>query len=111
MKLLFDQNLSYKIVNYLPLEYKGSSHVRQLGLQSATDREIWQYAKSENFTIITQDYDFIDLIALQGFPPKVILLRIKNYKVNHITSIFTLNYNRILAFDNDLELGSITIYD
>jgi predicted nuclease of predicted toxin-antitoxin system len=46
MKLLFDQNISFRIIkrvkDLLPL----ASQVRLLGLENSEDFEIWEYAKS-----------------------------------------------------------------
>lgn len=53
-------------------------HVRQVGLLGKTDREIWNYAKSHGFAILTRDKDFRDRSFLEGHPPKVIVLRVPN---------------------------------
>jgi predicted nuclease of predicted toxin-antitoxin system len=49
LKLLFDQNLSFKLCRQLLDVFPGSSQVRLLGLAEADDGEIWQYAKAHNF--------------------------------------------------------------
>ena len=46
MKLLFDQNLSRRLVTILATEFPDSAHVGTLGLDTATDREIWDHAPS-----------------------------------------------------------------
>ncbi|HEY7314960.1 MAG TPA: DUF5615 family PIN-like protein [Gemmataceae bacterium] len=46
MKLLFDQNLSHRLVGQLAAEFPGSAHVRDAGLASASDSVIWAYAES-----------------------------------------------------------------
>ncbi len=58
MKLLFDQNLSYRLVQSLQEEYPDSSHVREVGLQEASDAVVWQYAAQQGFAIVTKDADF-----------------------------------------------------
>ena len=45
MKLLLDQNISYKLVNLLADVYPGSKHVRQVGLGESDDLVVWDYAK------------------------------------------------------------------
>ncbi len=45
MKLLFDQNLSPKLVNRLADLFPDSSHVFTLGLDEIEDSEIWRFAK------------------------------------------------------------------
>jgi predicted nuclease of predicted toxin-antitoxin system len=44
MKLLFDQNLSFKLCRQLEDLFPGSSQVNLLGLGTADDRAIWRHA-------------------------------------------------------------------
>lgn len=78
MKLLFDENLSPRLVERLADVYPGSSHVHECGLGSAEDRAIWQYAKDHGLTLVSKDSDFQERSVLQGFPPKLIWLRAAN---------------------------------
>lgn len=78
MKLLFDQNISFRILNSLPEKYKGSTTIKHEGLMNALDIDIWRFAKENGFIIVTQDSDFNDLNSLYGFPPKVIWIRTGN---------------------------------
>lgn len=81
MKLLFDHNLSYKLVARLAREFPGSMQVRMLGLDKADDLAVWRYAASNGFTIVTLDSDYSDLSILHGSPPKVVWLRCGNSSV------------------------------
>ena len=78
MKLLLDENLSRRLVPFLQQDYPGSSQVLLLGLESATDTEVWQFAKDEGFVIVTRDADFEELSLVWGQPPKVIWLKTMN---------------------------------
>jgi predicted nuclease of predicted toxin-antitoxin system len=78
MKFLFDQNISHRILEKLPEQFKESTSVKREGLINASDLTIWEFAKRENFIIVTQDSDFNDLTALNGFPPKIIWIRSGN---------------------------------
>ena len=78
MKLLFDENLSRRMVPLIALHYPGSSQVALLGLEQASDSEIWAYAGEHDFIIVSKDSDFVDWSALSGQPPKVILLKTGN---------------------------------
>ena len=69
MRFLFDQNIFHKILAILPEQFSDSSSVKKEGLINSTDREIWEFAKRNNFIIVTQDSDFNDLNLLLGFPP------------------------------------------
>ncbi|WNZ48608.1 DUF5615 family PIN-like protein [Leptolyngbya boryana CZ1] len=55
MKLLFDQNLSPRLVQRLADLYPDSQHVSFLGLDQADDRILWQYAEQNHFTVVTRD--------------------------------------------------------
>lgn len=78
MKLLFDQNLSRKLVNRLADIFPESSHVQFHELAEKTDTEIWKFAKLNDFCIVTQDADFAERSRLYGSPPKVVWLRCGN---------------------------------
>lgn len=78
MKLLFDQNLSFKLCQAVAEIFPSSMHVRLLGLSEAGDRAIWDYAGLNGFVIVSQDADFAEMAALLGTPPKVIWLRTGN---------------------------------
>jgi predicted nuclease of predicted toxin-antitoxin system len=82
MKLLFDQNISYRILKKLSDFYSGSSHVKSEGLMNASDIEIWEFAKMNHFIIVTQDSDFNDLYLLKGFPPKILWFQTSNLRTD-----------------------------
>jgi predicted nuclease of predicted toxin-antitoxin system len=75
VKLLFDENLSPKLVKQLADLYPDSNHVYHLGIDLVPDEEMREYARREGFVIVTKDSDFSDLCILLGFPPKVIWIR------------------------------------
>lgn len=62
MKLLFDQNISYKLVRKLDGVFANCAHVSNVGLVNSTDISIWNFAKDNNYCIVTFDYDFIDYL-------------------------------------------------
>jgi len=47
MKLLFDQNISFRIVSRIVQRFPDSKHVSDVGLAGAEDPDIWQFAKNE----------------------------------------------------------------
>jgi predicted nuclease of predicted toxin-antitoxin system len=75
VKLLFDENLSRKLVDRLSDLFPNSRHVESEGLTQRSDQQIWEYAKNNEFTIVTADGDFHELVTTFGPPPKVIWLR------------------------------------
>src|SRR5262245_57457912 len=78
MKLLFDQNLSHRLVARLAAEFPGPTHVRDVGLTAAPDPTPWQYAAQQGFIIVSKDNDFQQRALLYGHPPKVIWVRLGN---------------------------------
>jgi len=78
MKLLFDQNISFRLIKRIIDIFPDAKQVRQLGLENSTDTEIFDFAKRNNFAIVTFDSDFCDLNIIRGFPPKIIWIRTGN---------------------------------
>lgn len=75
MKLLFDENLAPSLVPALADVFPQSSHVANIGLGAALDREVWEYAREHNYTLVSKDSDFHELSLLRGYPPKVVWIR------------------------------------
>ena len=79
MKILLDANISWKLVNKLKPIFGECAHVDSIGLNiPANDTDIWNYAFENGFIIITKDNDFLNLMEMKGFPPKVVLLKTGN---------------------------------
>lgn len=53
MKLLFDANLSFRLVEQLNDLYPDSIHVRKIALEKSSDQDIWDYAQNNGFTVVT----------------------------------------------------------
>jgi predicted nuclease of predicted toxin-antitoxin system len=101
MKLLFDQNLSFRLVGQLAVEFPGSAHVRDLGLATASDPDIWTYAATNGFVIVSKDIDFQQRALLYGPPPKVIWLRLGNCTTAAVADLLRLRLADIQAFEAD----------
>jgi predicted nuclease of predicted toxin-antitoxin system len=80
MKLLFDQNISHKIILHITDIISECTHVSAAGLHNFQDIEIWNFAKENGFIIVTLDSDFINFATLYRCPPKVII--IKNFNAS-----------------------------
>lgn len=78
MKLLLDENLSRRLIPLLQTDYPGSDQVVLLGMESASDADVWRRAKTDDFVIVTRDADFQELSLVWGHPPKVIRLKTFN---------------------------------
>ncbi|NEO32563.1 MAG: hypothetical protein F6K36_19450 [Symploca sp. SIO3C6] len=110
MKLLFDQNLSPRLVSRLSDIYPNSSHVFLEGLEQANDQEIWQYSGDNDYIIVTKDSDFNELVVLRGFPPKVIWVRRGNCSTTEIETILRMHQEDIINFCQDQNLGTLTLF-
>jgi predicted nuclease of predicted toxin-antitoxin system len=110
MKLLLDQNISRKLVKKLEGLFLGSNHVYLLGLHEASDEEVWNYARDNGFTIVTQDSDFNERSLVYGYPPKVIWLRTGNVSTQNIKQLLKKHHKDILLFEKDKTLGCLQIY-
>jgi predicted nuclease of predicted toxin-antitoxin system len=87
LRLLFDQNLSRKLVTRLADIFPNASHVQFHGLAEKTDTEIWEFAKLNDFCIVTQDADFAERSRLYGSPPKVVWLRCGNALTDQVETL------------------------
>ena len=75
MKLLLDNNLSPRLVSLLAGQFSTILHVRALNLASAVDRQVWDYARTNDYVIVSNDADFHQMSFLFGAPPKVMWIR------------------------------------
>ena len=103
MKLLFDQNISFRIVNKLIETFPGSKHVSHVGLNDSEDLDIWQFARKEDFVIVTFDSDYFDIGLINGCPPKIIWLRTGNLTTDQIKTLLLSNTDIIKDFISNEE--------
>lgn len=103
MKLLLDQNLSWKLVAELRDNYPDSVHIKQVLSTSADDRAIWDFARDNGFTIVTKDDDFVQRSLLFGHPPKVIWIRLGNCRTEDVAKLLNVVHDALSAFLEDDE--------
>jgi predicted nuclease of predicted toxin-antitoxin system len=99
MKLLFDHNLSPRLVRSLSSLYPDSIHVRDVHLHTADDESVWNYAAVHGFVLASKDADFHQRSFVLGAPPKVIWIRLGNCRTNQI---------EVLLRDHVLEVEAFT---
>ena len=106
MSLLFDNNLSPKLPSLLAADFPGSQHLRDCGLQKAsdpkgaTDFRIWEYALKEGLIIVSKDDDFVALNQLHGAPPKVVWVRLGNCTTKSVLDLLTTYAEAVRALKN-----------
>lgn len=84
--------------------------MRLVGLDTADDRTVWQYAKDNGFAIVTQDSDFHELAMLYGAPPKIVWLKSGNQPRQYVKNVLLKSKERIRAFEEDAEFTVVEIY-
>jgi predicted nuclease of predicted toxin-antitoxin system len=87
MKLLFDENLSHKLVALLSDIFPDSVHVRDIGLKRANDSEIWEYAKNMELSIVSKDSDMHQRSSVFGHPPKIIWIKLGNCSTDEVEKL------------------------
>ena len=110
MRLLFDENLSPRLVERLTDLYPDCMHVREAGLERAPDEAVWNYARENASTLVTQDADFGEMSILLDSPPKVIWLRRGNCSTSEIEKILRAQYQAVVAFHNDLKETVLVLF-
>jgi predicted nuclease of predicted toxin-antitoxin system len=103
VKLLFDQNLSRRLVGQLSTIFPGSTHVVFERLDASDDQVIWEFAKAAGYIIVSKDSDFRQLSFLYGHPPKTVWLRIGNAPTKTAAELLIENADSVVAFVNDID--------
>lgn len=81
-----------------------------IALDEVTDREIWDFATRERFTIVTLDADFSDIATLRGAPPKVIWLRCGNQSTAFIARLLRNRAVLITDFIANSDAACLELY-
>lgn len=111
MKLLFDHNISHKLVARVGDLFPESTQTRLLNLGRTNDPQLWLIAKTHGFLFVTKDRDVAELAILRGAPPKVIWLRVGNCKTAVIERALRANYSAIEDFVQDPQRVVLELFD
>jgi len=95
LKLLFDENLSFRLPRVLAEHFPGSLHVEDVDLDQSDDVAIRRYAVEHGFTIITKDADFAEHCLVKGAPPKVVWIRRGNCSTATVESLLRVHREEI----------------
>jgi predicted nuclease of predicted toxin-antitoxin system len=109
MKLLFDQNLSPRLVKRLAALFPNSSHVSLHSWDIVDDIVVWEFAKLNDFTIVTKDSDFSELSTLRGFPPKILWLQIGNCTTEQVEELLRNHQEAIQRLETDASIGVLEL--
>ncbi|RZJ99256.1 MAG: hypothetical protein EOO46_22690 [Flavobacterium sp.] len=102
-KFLIDVNLPY----YFSL-WNSDEYIHQKDIDDEwTDEQIWNYAKTNNLTIITKDSDFSNKIVLREPPPKIIHIRIGNMKMKEFFETVSKLWADVLQLNEEFKLVNV----
>lgn len=110
MKLLLDQNLSHRIIPALSEAFPESSQVQLLGLDGASDKEIWDFARAHDYAIVTLDADFQEYSLMWGRPPLVIWLKCGNQRKEVILQKLVENQGELIKAEQNSDLWCLEVY-
>lgn len=109
MRLLFDQNLSPRLIRLLSDVYPDCSHVYDLDVGRASDSEVWNYAAKHGCTIVSKNADFHQRSLLLEAPPKVIWIRQGNCAVADTADLLRERFIAIERFHANKEAAFLAL--
>jgi predicted nuclease of predicted toxin-antitoxin system len=110
VKLLFDQNLSPRLVDSLADIFPASLHVQSAGLDRALDDAVWTFAAENGYMVVTKDSDFQERGQVAASGPKVIWIRRGNCTTMAIEAMLRNNLDRIEALECDKDAGFLILF-
>lgn len=87
MRLLLDENLSFRLVALLGDAFPGTAHVRDVGLSGADDDAVWEHARAHGMAVASKDSDFHDRARLHGPPPRLVWIRRGNCSTRDVEAL------------------------
>ena len=109
MKLLFDENLSPALPHRIADLFPNSVHVRDVGMKATDDPIVWDYAKDNDFMIVSKDADMHDLSLVFGNPPKVVWLRLGNCSTRQVEELLRRDFDVIKLFYEDENVSLLVL--
>lgn len=73
-------------------------HVRELGLERATDGDIWAAAAARGLAVVSKDADFRQMSFLLGPPPKIVWTALGNASTDAIAACLRDSKPLVLEF-------------
>ena len=110
MRLLLDENISWRLAAYLRPHCAEVLHVRDIGLDESPDTSIWRYAQQHGYDVLTKDEDFLRLVLAEGFPPRVVAVQNAQVPVKELAAFLLARLPQLAAFlDEQTEFGMLQL--
>jgi predicted nuclease of predicted toxin-antitoxin system len=108
VKFLIDNNLSPLLADALKAAGHDSVHLRDRGMQAATDHAVLEHARADERILVSADTDFGGLLARSGTStPSVILIRrLAGRRAAEQAAIILANLDQVAE---DLTAGAIVV--
>jgi predicted nuclease of predicted toxin-antitoxin system len=108
VKFLIDNNLSPLLAESLISSGHDAIHLRDLGMQAATDEAVLARAAAEDRVLISADTDFGGLLARSGAarPSVVLIRRLNGRRASEQSAIIQANLDQVAE---DLDTGAIVV--
>lgn len=85
MRFLVDANLSPRVAEWLRNNGYDATHVFDMGLNQAGDRQIFEAAANRRQILLTSDLDFGEIVAQSSTPISALILRLRSTATDHVT--------------------------
>jgi predicted nuclease of predicted toxin-antitoxin system len=88
VKFLVDNQLPSALAKLLVSREHDAQHVLDVGLDAASDTEIWKYAAANSLVLITKDEDFSQRASQPGASVQVVWVRLGNCRKSALLAAF-----------------------
>jgi len=110
VKLLLDENLSFRLAARLADAFPGTVHVCDVGLSGAPDDAVWEHARENGLTVASKDSDFHERALLHGPPPKLVWIQRGNCSTREIEAILRRHAAELERFGGDPDEAVLVLY-
>lgn len=98
MRLLLDENISWRLGAYLRPYCAAVLHVREINLDNSSDTSIRRYARQHGYDVLTKDEGFLRLVLAEGFPPHVVAVQNAQVPVAKLAEFLLVRLPQIQSF-------------
>jgi predicted nuclease of predicted toxin-antitoxin system len=101
VKFLVDHQLPDALCRFCNAQGHESGHVLDLRMDEASDLEIWNYAATGNWIVVSKDEDFLHLANRPGDTGKLLWVRIGNCQKQMLLQAFEMELPGVIRAFNE----------